>query len=116
MLRIEYKIDHGIDISILHPDLLTCNIYGDTFFSIFYEKLELLDLAYQKVLELNLETETEDVQDIYIRKLFYNICLPFILNTRRSIISKDLGRKHETHVEAKNTDSTMEHRCMSILF
>jgi hypothetical protein len=46
--------------------------YGETLFSSFYKYPYVFDLVHKQVKEMEL-----DPDDIYIRKLFYTLCLPF---------------------------------------
>lgn len=53
----------------------------------------MLDLVYKQVCEQDYNFDTEDCQEIYIRKLFYTICLPFFAVKKHTVYNKNLGRK-----------------------
>jgi hypothetical protein len=49
-----------------------CDFYGETFFTTFFKYSLVFDIVREQVIKMDL-----DPDDIYLRKLFYTICLPF---------------------------------------
>lgn len=45
---------------------------------------------------MDLDFDSEDCQDIYIRKLFYTICLPFLPVKKHTVFNKNQGRNPHT--------------------
>ena len=54
----------------MNLDIFVANIYSETYFSQFVEYPEMFDVALENILKM---AENK----VYIRKLFYTICMPF---------------------------------------
>lgn len=74
IVYLEDKIKSLVEISSndLSLQLYVSEFYGETIFSCFYKYPYVFDLVHKQVKEMEL-----DPDDIYIRKLFYTLSLPF---------------------------------------
>ena len=67
----------------ISKNLYGVNINGETFFSLFFFYAKVLDIAYFQIQEYKTQMENFDLlqvseQDsLFIRKIFYTLCLPF---------------------------------------
>ena len=82
MLYIDGLIkEHGtLQLKNIPFDLLTTNMEGYTFFSLFYSHHKVLDLVFKvlaKVYSKFDKYHADEMDPIVMRKLFYTICLPF---------------------------------------
>ena len=73
-LALEESLDQGVAIRSLDCEILTANILGRTFFSLFHDKHDLMMLALATVSQQDLSPEDSNdavnSDHVYIRKLY----------------------------------------------
>jgi hypothetical protein len=69
---LEASTDLGLYVKDLDPYLLIANLQGRTFFSLFYDRHDLLHLAYQQI------QNNFDRDSILIRQVYYLLKLPML--------------------------------------
>jgi hypothetical protein len=83
-----------LTIQHISMSLLTCNVGGNTFFTLFHNRKDILELAYQKVVEYNFINESK--QDIFTRQILHTLNCPFDSETS-VMISENYTRANSSY-------------------